>query len=319
MAHCILVLSAWQVADLPAAQLSYPERPVRMIVNRPPGSQTDTVARLLGQKLAESLGKPVVVVNLVGGAGNIGADRVAKAIPDGYTMGLLADTQIVVNPSLYRLPYDSVRDFAPISQICTFANVLVVNNAVPATNVQELIALAKAHPGSLSFASGGSGGSAHLSAELFKFMGGVDILHVPYKGGVAAIPDLLAGRVTMMFGPTSVVLPLVQQGKLRALGVTSIRRSPAAPALPTIAEAGYPGFNVGGWLGLLAPADAPKSIVAKLHGETAKALTDDRLRGRFAELGMQVIGNSPAEFAAIIESEIPKWRKVIRDVGIKEP
>ena len=314
----LLGLLALPGVDIPAAQAGYPEKPVRLIVNRPAGSQADTVARVVGQKIAEALGKAIVVVNIPGGAGNIGADRVAKATPDGYTFGLLADTQLVVNPSLYKLPYDSVKDFAPVSQVSAFANMLVVNNAVPAKSVRELIALAKARPGQLTYASGGGGGSTHLSAELFKFVGGLDIRHIPYKGGIAAIPDLVGGRVTMMFGPISVVLPVVREGKLRALAVTSSRRSPAAPDLPTIAEAGYPGFEVAGWLGLLAPATPPAAIVSRLHTETVKAVADTRVRAKFADMGMDGIGNSPAEFAGIIKSEIPKWAKIIRDVGIRQ-
>lgn len=313
----MLGLLALLIAESPAAQTSYPEKPIRLIVNRPAGSQGDTVARLLGQKFAEALGKPVVIVNVAGGAGNIGADRVAKATPDGYTLGLLAETQIVVNPSLYKLPYDSVNDFAPVSQVAEFANMLVVNNAVPATNVQELVRLARARPGELTFASGGSGGSMHMAAELFKSMAGLDIRHIPYKGGLAAIPDLLGGRVTMMFGPITIVLPVVHEGKLRALAVTSLRRSPAAPEVPTVAESGYPGFDVTGWLGLLAPAGTQASIVGKLHLETVKALALPDLRAKLAELGLEVTGKSPDELAAVIKSGIPKWAKVIKEAGIK--
>lgn len=313
----VFTLLALLIVKSPAAQTTYPDKPIRIIVNRPAGSQGDTVARLLGQKIAQALEKPAVVVNVTGGAGNIGADRVAKATPDGYTLGLLAETQIVVNPSLYKLPYDSVKDFAPVSQVCTFANILVVNNVVPAKNVQDLVRLANAQPGELTFASGGSGGSTHLAAELFKFMAGLDIRHIPYKGGLAAIPDLVGGRVTMMFGPIATVLPVVREGKLRALAVTSSRRSSAAPELPTVAESGYPGFEVSGWLGLLAPARTPPTIVGKLHRETVKALALPDLGAKLAELGMEVSGMPPDEFAAVIKSGIPKWAKVIKEAGIK--
>lgn len=317
MSASAFALLALLMPESPAAQASYPDKPIRIIVNRPAGSQGDTVARLLGQKFAEALGQPVVVVNIPGGAGNIGADRVAKATPDGYTLGLLAETQIVVNPSLYKLPYDSVNDFAPVSQICTFANMLVVNNAVPVKSVRDLVRLAKAQPGELTFASGGSGGSTHLAAEMFMFMAGLDIRHIPYKGGLAAIPDLVGGRVTMMFGPIGTVLPVVREGKLRALAVTSSRRSSAAPELPTVAESGYPGFEISGWLGLLAPARTPPTIVGKIHRETVQALALPDLGARLVELGMEVSGMPPDEFAAVIKSGIPKWAKVIKEAGIK--
>jgi tripartite-type tricarboxylate transporter receptor subunit TctC len=277
-----------------AAQTSYPEKPIRLVVGFPPGSQADT-----------------------GAAGNIAADRVAKAAPDGYTLGLLGEVQIVINPSLYKLAYDPVRDFAPVSQVTVYPNMLVAHNAVPARSVKELVALAKAQAGGLTFASGGSGSSPHMAAELFNSVASLDIRHIPYKGVVAAIPDLLGERVTMMFSPIGIVLPMVREGKLRALAVTSSRRSSAAPELPTIAESGYPGFEYTGWYGLLAPAGTPATIVRKLHLETVKALALPDLRARLADLGLEVIGKSPEEFATVIKSEIPKWAKVIKDSGIK--
>ena len=202
-----------------------------------------------------------MIDNAAGAAGNIAADRVAKAAPDGYTLGLLVQGQLAINPSLYKVAYDPVKDFAPVSQVTASPNMLVVHNAVPAKSVKELVALAKAQPGGLTFASGGSGSSTHMAAELFKSVAGLDIRHIPYKGGAAAIPDLLGGRVTMMFSPIAVVLPLAREGKLRALAVTSLRRSSAAPELPTIAESGYPGFEVTTWNGLLAPARTPATII----------------------------------------------------------
>jgi tripartite-type tricarboxylate transporter receptor subunit TctC len=310
-------LLALLIVGSPAAQTNYPEKPIRLVVGFPPGSQTDTVARLFGQKLAAALGKPVLIDNVTGAAGNIGADRVTKAAPDGYTLGLLGSTQLVINPSLYKLAYDPVKDFAPVSQVTVSPNMLVVHNAVPAKSVKELVALAKARPGELTFASSGSGSSPHMAAELFKSMAGLDIRHIPYKGGVAAIPDLLGGRVTMMFPSIVVVLPLAREGKLRALAVTSLRRAPAVPELPTIAESSYPGFEVTLWQGLLAPARTPAAIVRKLHLETVKALALPDLRAKFADLGLEGIGNSPDEFAAVIKSEIPRWAKVIKESGIK--
>ena len=301
----------------PAAQTTYPDKPIRLVVPRPAGSQNDTVARLLGQRLAVAWGKPIVIDNVTGAAGNIAADRVAKAAPDGYTLGFLAETQIVVNPILYKLAYDPLKDFAPVSQVAGFPNMLVVHNAVPATNVQELIKLARTRPGELTFASGGSGSGNHLAAELFKSVAGLDIRHIPYKGVAAAVPDVLGERVTMMFSPIAIVLPVVREGKLRALAVTSLRRSAAAPELPTIAESGFPGFEATGWYGLLAPARTPPTIFGKLHLETVKALALPDLRTKLADLGLEGMGNSPDEFAAVIKSAISKWAKVIKESGIK--
>ena len=311
-----LSMSAMLIAGNASAQATYPERPIRIVVGFPHGSAVDIVARLLGQKFSDAFGKPVVVDNATGAAGNIAADRVAKAAPEGYTLGLMGQGQIVINPSLYRLSYDPVKDFAPVSQVTGSSPMLVVHNAVPAKSVKQLVALAKAQPGMLTFASAGSGSAPHMPAELFKSVAGLDIRHIPYKGLSAAIPDLLSGRVAMMFGGTA-VLPMVREGKLRALAVTSLRRSSATPELPTIAESGYPGFEFTNWSGLLAPAKTPAMIVAKLHLETVKALALPDLRVKFADLGMEGIGNSPDEFAAIIRSEIPKWAKVIRESGIK--
>ena len=310
-------LLALLIVESPAAQTNYPEKPIRMVVGFPPGSSSDTVARLLGQKFAEAWGKPVLIDNAAGAAGNIAADRVAKAEPDGYTLGLLASPQLVINPSLYKLAYDPVKDFAPVSQVTVSPNILVVHNTVPAKSVKELVALAKAQPGGLTFASGGSGSANHMAAELFKSMAGVDIRHIPYKGVPLAIPDLLGGRVTMIFSPTAIVLPLVREGKLRALAVTTLKRSSAVPELPTIAESGFPGFESTGWNGLLAPARTPATILRKLHLETVKALALPDVRAKLADLGVEGIGNSPDEFAAVIKSEIPKWAKVIKESGMK--
>ena len=304
------------VAGSPVAQTTYPEKPIHLIVGFPPGSAPDAVARLLSEKFAQTWGKAVTTENVPGAAANIAADRIAKAAPDGYTLGLLGQS-IVVNPSLYKLAYDPVKDFAPVSQVAVSPYILVVHNAVPANSIKELVALAKAQPGGLTFASGGSGSATHIAAELFKSAASIDIRHIPYKGVVAAIPDVLGGRVTMMFSPMVGVLPLAREGKLRALAVTSLRRSSAAPELSTIAESGYPGFEFTIWYGLLAPANTSATIVRKLHLETVNALAHADLRAKFAGLGMEVIGSSPDEFAAVIKSEIPMWAKVIKRSGIK--
>lgn len=313
----MLGLSALLIAWSSAAQSDYPERPIHLVIGFQAGSSTDTVARLLGQKFSDALGKPVVVENVTGATGSIAAERVAKAAPDGYTIAFGTNAQIVVNPNLYKLPYDPAKDFAPISQVSLSPNILVVNNAVPAKSITELITLAKEQPGKLTFASGGIGSSPHLAGELFKSMAGVDIRHIPYRGGGAAIPDLLTGRVTMIFIPTSVVLPLVRDGRLRGLAVTSLKRSPAIPELPTVDESGLRGFEVMLWDGLLAPAGTPAAIVRKLHLETVKALAQADVQAKFADLGLERIGNSPDEFAAAIKSQISQWAKTIKELGVK--
>ena len=309
----ILAVSAIVMAGNATAQTNFPTKPVRIIVGFPSGGQPDTVARLLGQKFAEAWGKPVVIENVSGAAGTIATDRVAKAAPDGYTLGFLVEPQIVTYPSLYKVAYDPVKDFVPVSQVHMSTFILVVHNAVAAKSVKELVALAKAELGGLTFASGGSGSTPHMAAELLKSVAGIDIRHIPYKGVIAAIPDLLGGRVTMTFSPIVVVLPVVREGKLRALAVTSLTRAPTAPEVPTIDESGFPGFESTSWGGLLAPARTPAAIVRKLHRETVKALALPDLHAKLADLGMEAIGNSPNEFAVLIKSGIPKWAKVIKE------
>jgi len=312
-----VILAGAIMATTGNSAAQYPAKPIHLVTGFPAGSSADIAARLLGQQFAEALGQPVLVENVTGAAGNIAAERVAKAAPDGYTLAFAAAAQIVTNPSLYRLSFDPVKDFAPISQVYASPNVLVVHNAVAAKSVQELLSLARAQPGALTFASGGSGSSPHLAGELLKSMTGVDIRDVPYKGVVAAIPDLLGGRVTMMFSPVAAILPQVREGKLRALAVTSVKRSPALPGVPTLDESGVRGFEVTLWGGLLAPAGTPAAIIGKLHSETVKALARADVRARFSDFGLETIGNSPDEFAAIIKSEIPLWAKLIKESGIK--
>jgi tripartite-type tricarboxylate transporter receptor subunit TctC len=316
-ATAALLVAAVSASSFANAQTNYPERPLRVMVGFPAGAAVDVGARLLAQRLGEALGQPVIVENIAGAAGNLAADRVAKAAPDGYTLAFAANAQITVNQSLYNLPYDPVRDFAPISQVYLASNALVVGNAAPASTLQQLVSMAKTRPGTFTYASGGGGSAPHLAAELLKSMAALDIRHIPYKGAVAAIPDLLAGRVTMMFAPISAVLPSVREGKLRALAVTSLRRSSTLPDVPTVDESGLPGFEITIWGGLLAPAMTPPPIVRKLQLETTRVLALPDVRGKLAEIGMETIGNSPEEFAAVIKSEIPKWAKLIRESGIK--
>jgi len=297
---------------------NYPDKPIRILVGFAAGGPADISARLLADRLAETWGQPVVVENVTGAAGNLATDRVAKAAPDGYTLLLAASATIVTNPSLYqKLPFDPVKDLAPITQICFTPNILAVPTDVPAASVPELVAFVRAHPGALTYGSAGVGTSQHLAGELFKTMAGLDIQHVPYRGIAAVMPDLLGGRLTMAFGNISAILPLVREGKLRALAVSSPLRSASVPDLPTMIEAGFPGFDSTAWFALMAPAGTPPPIIEKLHRETVRILGVPEVRKRFDALGMEVVGNTPAEFAAVIATETPRWARVIRDAGIK--
>ena len=311
----LAVLLATQTAS---SQSAYPNRPVKILVGFTPGTAPDLAARILADRFAEVWGSPFVVENVPGAGSNIATDHVAKAAADGYTLLMGGNSSLVINPSLYEtLPFDPIKDFAPISLVFVAANVLAVPSELPIKTVAELVALAKANPGKLSYGHAGVGTSQHLAAELFKYMAHIDIAPVPYRGTTALMPDLLANRITMSFANISNVMPLAREGKLRALAITSIKRSALAPDLPTMAEAGYPGFEAVPWFGLLAPTGTPKNVLDKLYGETVKALALPEVRKRFDELGLEPIGNTPAEFSAIIRKEIPEWAKVIKDSGIK--
>ena len=314
----VAALSALLTAGNAFAQASYPDKPLRILVGFVAGGPADVVARMVGDKLIEAWGKPVVIENVTGSGGNMATERVAKAAPDGYTLLLGTSGPFVIHPSLYpKLPFDPVKDFAPITQLCFTANVLVVNNGVPAKSVAELTALARAEPGKLTFGSAGVGTTQHLSGELFKTMAGLDIQHVPYRGIAAVMPDLLGGRLTMAFGNISAVLPLVREGRLRAFAVTSINRSAIAPDLPTMDESGFTGFEAVPWFGLMAPAGTPPAIVGRIHRDTVRILAMPDVRKKLNDLGLDVIGGSPAELAAAIEREIPQWARVINQAGIK--
>src|SRR3954464_3192094 len=314
-------LSAFLVllmAQPASAQSNYPNRPVKILVGFTPGTAPDLVARILADRFSEVWSTPFVVEDLPGAGSNIATDRVAKAAADGYTLLMGGNPSLVINPSLYeKLSFDPLRDFAPISQVFIAANVLAVPPELPVKSVAELVALAKADPGKLSYAHAGVGTSQHLAAELFKTMAHVDIAAVPYRGTTAFLPDLLANRVNLSFANIVNVVPLAREGKLRALAITSIKRSALAPDLPTMAESGFPGFEAVPWFGLLAPAGTPKDVLDKLHAETVKALAMPEVRKKFVELGLEPIGNTPAEFAAVIRKETPEWAKVIKDAGIK--
>ncbi len=277
----------------------------------------DFVGRLVAQKLAEATGATVIVDNKPGGGTNIGSEIVAHAAPDGYTI-LVGGVPNTANMALYqKLPYDTVKDFAPVILIDTAPNILAVHPSVPAKSVKELIALAKVRRGALTYASAGIGSSNHLSGELFRVMAGIEIIHVPYKGGGAAITDLLAGQVSMYFGTTPSTLPFVQSGKLRALGVTTAKRTAAAPEIPTIAEAGLPGYEQSAWHGLLAPTGTPDAVIAKLNAEVNRLVRSPDAVERFKMQGFDVIGGSPSEFAAFIRQDVAKYAKLVKTAGIK--
>jgi len=298
------------------AQVSYPDRPIRILVGFPPGGPPDIAARVLADKFTDLWGKPVIVENATGQGGNVAIERAAKAAPDGYTL-VMASNAIVINPSLYKkLPYE-MSELAPISLAVSMPCILVVNKDVPARSVQELVALARGQPGKLTFGHAGVGTPAHLAGELFKTRAGLVIQQVPYRGMPLTVPDLLAGHISMIFPNISVVLPLVREGAVRALAVTSLKRFGGTPDLPTMDESGFPGFEATAWFGLMAPAGTPPAIIDRLHRETARVLALGDVRAHLGELGIDVVANKPAEFAGVIQSETAQWAKLIREAGIK--
>jgi tripartite-type tricarboxylate transporter receptor subunit TctC len=317
-ANLLAALGVLLAAQTASAQSSYPNRPVKILVGFTPGTAPDLAARILADRFSEVWGTPFVVEDVPGAGSNVATDRVAKAAADGTMLLMGGNPSLVINPSLYdKLPFDPIKDFAPISQVFIAANVLAVPIELPVKSVAELVALAKAQPGKLSYAHAGVGTSQHLAAELFKYRAQLDIAAVPYRGSTALMPDLLAGRINMAFANIVNVLPLAREGKLRALAITSRKRSGLAPDLPTMAESGFPGFEAVPWFGLLAPAGTPQDVVDKLHNETVKTLAMPEVRKKFDELGLEPVGNTPAEFAAIIRKETPEWAKVIKEAGIK--
>lgn len=314
-AVCVLLCSAW-LAGLAVAQ-SFPPNPIKIIVPFPAGGTTDILARHVAQGLGQKLGTSVIVENRAGASGTIGSDQVAKSPADGSVM-LLTATHHVINPSLYKkLPYQTQKDFAPVALIASVPNALVVHPSVPAKTVGELIALAKKEPGKLSYGSAGVGGANHLAGELFKLLTGVDIVHVPYKGAAPALTDVIAGHVQLMFATAASVVPHIQSGKVRALAVTTPKRTAVFPELATVDELGLKGFDATTWHGLVAPAKTPKDVVAKLHKATVEALHDEQVRKSLVDLGVDIVGNSPEEFAAYIKAEIPKWTKIVQASGAK--
>ena len=303
-----------QTASMSMAQ-AYPTKPIRLIVPYAPGGGADILARAVGQKLSESFGQSVVPDNRAGGGGIVGADIVAKAAPDGYTLLFPSSAHTIV-PSLYsKVPYDALKDFAPISQLTSQPYILGVHPSVSAKSAKELIALAKSKPGQLNYASGGSGTAPHLGGELLKNLAGIDLVHVPYKGGGPALLALMSGEVAMLFSSLPSTLPQMKAGKIRALAVSGKVRSSAAPELPTVAESGVPGFDVTNWYGVLAPANTPKAIIATLHAEIVRELNTPDLQARLASDGSDVVGSTPAAFAGDLKAEIVKWAKVVKISG----
>ncbi|WP_332825508.1 tripartite tricarboxylate transporter substrate binding protein [Ramlibacter sp.] len=303
---------------LGATAQSYPDKPIRLVAPSTPGDAPDVIARLIAVKLTAVLGQPVVVENRPGAGGVVGSEVVAKSLPDGYTLIMGNAGSHGINAAVYaRLPYDIQRDFAPVTQVAVAPNIMVINPAIPAKTVAEFIAYAKSQPGKLSYASGGNGSSAHMSMELFKSMADLDIQHVPYKGSTPALTDLVAGQVAVFIGNIPPTVPLVKGGKLRALAVTTMARSQLMPELPTIHEAGLPGYETVAWFGVLAPAETPPAIVQKLSTEIGKIARSPDMRERLLAMGAEPVGGTPAEFKAVIDRDIAKWKPLAQKVGIK--
>ena len=307
----------WLAIAGPAAAQFYPEKPVTMIAPFPAGGSVDLVARAVAQQMSETWKQPVVVANRPGAGGNIGAEAVTRAAPDGYTL-LMGTTALASSPALYAgLAYDPTRDLAPVSLVVTMSNVLLVHPALPARSVTELIALAKARPGALASASAGVGSSNHLALVLFNMMTGSDIAHIPYKGAAPAVADVMGGHVAMTFVPIAAAVPPVKAGRLRALGVTGAARSAALPGVPTLDEAGVTGYEATSWNALLAPAATPRDLVLKINSALVESLRASKVREILVSSGAEAVGNSPDEFARFLRDEIAKWGKVVRAAGIK--
>jgi len=318
------LLAALAAGALPASSLfsparaqAYPARPIRLVVPFPPGGPTDVLARIVAAKLPEVIGQQVVLDNKPGASGMIGAEQVAKSAPDGYTLLSNASIQ-VINPSLYpKSPFDAIADFVPVTQLASVPLILVVNNDLPVHSVKELVAYLKANPGKLNFGSSGNAAAPHLAGESFKIMTGAVMQHVPYKGSAPALTDLIGGQVQLMFDSMPSAMPHVKAGKIRPLAVTTARRVAAVPDLPTIAEAGVPGYDISTWYGVWAPKGTPRDIVLRLQQDIARVLQMPDTRERYAGLGAEPVGNTPDEFAAYCRSELAKWAKVVKESGAK--
>jgi tripartite-type tricarboxylate transporter receptor subunit TctC len=299
-----------------AAAQDFPAKPIRLIVPFPPGGPNDIIARVVGQRMSELSRQPVVIDNRGGQAGVLGTDAVAKAAPDGYTIGITSASALVISPSMEKVAYDVNRDFAPVTLVVTVPEMLVVTSNVPANNMAELVALARAQPGRLNFASAGVGGLPHLAGELFKLTAKIDIVHVPYRGAAPAINDLLGQQVQMTFLDLPVILPHIKAGTLRPIALGAPARAPTAPDVPTTAEVGMPDLLIENWYGMIAPAGTPPAIVASLNRIAVAAMTDPAVKEKLADQGLTVAGDTPEHFRAFIGSETAKWAKVINDAGL---
>lgn len=313
-AHFIACLIA---ASTAAYAQDYPTKPVRLVVGSTPGGGTDITARIIAPKLSEYLGRQVVIENRAGATTTIGGEHVARSAPDGYTLWM-GVSSLTINPHILKnIPYDAVKDFAPVSQVAVVPNIIISHPALPARTVKELIAFARPRPGQINFASGGPGSSQHLAMELFLSMTGLKIVHVAYKGQGPALLDLMAGHIHLMMSNILSALPPVRSGRLRAIGLTGLKRSSVAPDVPTIAESGVPGYEVMQWYGILAPANTPRDVISRIHAATVRTVQDPVIKERFNRDGAETVGSTPEEFAAVISADLKKWGKVVKDAGIK--
>jgi tripartite-type tricarboxylate transporter receptor subunit TctC len=318
-AACACVQLAQAQSPSAGAGPAFPTRPIRVVVTSPAGGSNDIINRTLAAKLSESLGQPVVIDNKPGASGFVAAETVAKASADGHTLLAATEATLVTNPLFFaKVPYDPQRDFAPVTIAVEIDYILLVHPSVPAKSVEELIALAKAQPGKLNYASSGNGSSFHLGMELFKRMAGVDIVHVPFKGSALSVNAMLAGEVQIMLNGTVNGVPLAKSGKLRALAVTGTKRSPLAPELPTVAESGLPGYEMSGWFGTVAPAGTPAGVIARLNREYVRALHTPEVRARLEGFGLAIVGNTPEEFARRMREDAQRLSRVIRESGAKQ-
>jgi tripartite-type tricarboxylate transporter receptor subunit TctC len=310
---CVLVLTA----DAALAQAAYPSKAIRWVVPFPGSGATDILTRVIAQKLSDAFGHPVIVDNKPGAGGSLGSELVARAAPDGYTLLMGTTSTHSIGPALQKLPYDPQKDFSAISEVAESPNVLIVSPTLKVNSVRELIALAKAKPGQLNFSSSGIGSIVHLSGEEFKSMAGIDIQHIPYKGTALAIPDIVNGQIAMMFDNIVSVMPHIKSGRVKALAITSEKRSSLLPELPTMIEAGVPGYVSSAYFGVFAPAGTPKAIIDKLNAELVKIVHTPEVKERLLKLGAEPVGSTPEQLTALVRSEGAKWAKVIKDAGVK--
>ena len=312
---CALALVSSLAGSAAFAQSNWPEKPVRLVVGFTAGSATDVTARMFAQRFSEAWGQPVIVDNVAGNSGAIGTDKVAKAAPDGYTLMWSGNAAITILPSLQTLPFDPLKDLAPITTTLSMPSIFLVNNDLPVKSIADLIAYAKANPGKLSYGTPGVGTPQHVAGELFCHLAGIKMEHIPYRG--ANLADVMGGVVPVGIQNAGASLPLVRDGRVRGIGITSLKRSPNAPDLPTLVEAGFPGFEATSWFALMGPAGTPQPVIDKVRAEALKVLADPEMQKKFAALGLDIVGSTPAETRAAIANDIPKWAQVIKDANIK--